>query len=71
MKATNLATKMPRWMSPPKPNPHQLRSEIHLSVPKPSDHPPRKTVTMSADPITIAAYSPMKNIANFMEEYSV
>ena len=26
---------------------------------------------MSAEPMTMAAYSPMKNIANFIEEYSV
>ena len=41
------------------------------SRPKPIDQPPRKSVMMSAEPMTIAAYSPMKNIANFIEEYSV
>jgi hypothetical protein len=28
-------------------------------------------VTMSAEPMTMAAYSPMKKSANFIEEYSV
>ena len=41
------------------------------SRPKPMDQPPRNSVMTREDPTTMAAYSPMKNWANFMEEYSV
>src|ERR1051325_152147 len=34
-------------------------------------HPPRKSVTISADIVVIEMYSDMKNIANFIDEYSV
>ena len=40
------------------------------SAPKPMDQPPRNRVTTTAEPMTMAAYSPMKNEANFIEEYS-
>ena len=33
--------------------------------------PPRKSVTAMPEPMIIAAYSPMKNRANFIELYSV
>ncbi len=33
--------------------------------------PPRKSVTISEQPVIIAAYSPRKNSANFIDEYSV
>src|SRR5688500_7297550 len=40
-------------------------------VVKGRSQPPRKSVDISADIVTIAAYSAMKNIENFIEEYSV
>ena len=33
--------------------------------------PPRKSVTMMAEPVIMAAYSPRKKRANFIEPYSV
>ena len=33
--------------------------------------PPKNKVTMMADPVIMAAYSPRKNSANFIDEYSV
>ena len=40
-------------------------------MPKPIDQPPKKRVTMRAEPMIMAAYSPRKKRANFIEEYSV
>lgn len=34
-------------------------------------HPPRNNVTIMADDAIMLKYSPMKNIANFIELYSV
>src|SRR5438270_6183080 len=36
-----------------------------------TSHPPKKSVTTSADIVVMAMYSDMKNMANFIDEYSV
>ncbi len=36
-----------------------------------ADHPPRNSVVTRLDDTTMARYSPRKNSANFMDEYSV
>ncbi len=36
-----------------------------------TSHPPKKNVAISADMVMIAVYSAMKNIENFIAEYSV
>src|ERR1044071_432870 len=36
-----------------------------------TSHPPRNSVTTSADIVVMAMYSDMKNMANFIDEYSV
>ena len=40
-------------------------------VQKGMSHPPKKSVASSAEAVTTCAYSAMKNIENFMAEYSV
>ena len=64
MKASSFATKIPMWSSP-------TAMELAGSLRPGSVQPPKNNVTIIAEAAIMAAYSPMKKSANFIELYSV